>query len=309
MTEPADLIIATALIDMLVFPDGASEPNVPGGAGLYALAGAALFSDRAVLVTGTGADYVDCFGPWMARNNLGAEGLRIADIHTPRNLLRYADEHTRSEEPVFGADHFARMEPRAGDVAPLLTDARSLYVFRNTERAFWDEFLAVAGNRQIPILWEIGLDACMPEERSRIEDLLGHVDAISLNLEEAALIFGLADEAELVERVRQWPVRHVFLRAGRRGSYAISDGTAQFVPSLEVVPVDVTGGGNAYSGAALVGLATGRSSVEAAIMGTVAASIAIAQLGLPESGSPFVRRRAQLAVAALGDKMHKDAEA
>ena len=56
MTEPANLIVAAVLMDNLVFADGSQRENIPGGAGLYALAGAALFSDNAVLVTGTGED-------------------------------------------------------------------------------------------------------------------------------------------------------------------------------------------------------------------------------------------------------------
>lgn len=309
MADGIDLIVAAALIDTLMFADGRAETDVAGGAGLHALAGAALFETNAVLVTGTGADYVDSFGPWLVRNGLSMEGLRIADLHTPRNLLRYIDERTRTETPVFGAAHFARIEPHPGDIEPLLARTRAAYVFRNADPAFWDGVMALRRRHPFLLLWEIGLDACTPAGRPAIEMLLEQVDAVSLNVEEAGLIFDTEVESRLLERLAGWPVAHVFLRAGGRGSYVISGGAVRFVPSLATMPVDVTGGGNAYSGAALAGLAQGRSALAAAAMGTVAASIAIAQLGLPEPGDPALRARAQAEAAALIERLNKEAAA
>jgi sugar/nucleoside kinase (ribokinase family) len=307
MAEGRDLIVAAALIDTLVFRDGRAEENIPGGAGLYALAGAALFSDEPVLATGTGEDFVDSFGPWLARNDLSTDGLRLADPNTPRNLLRYLDERTRTETPVFGDAHFRRIEPQPADIERVLPGARAAYIFRNTEAAFWDGVIRLREQHDFVLLWEIGLDACAPAERPRIEALLAQVDAISLNLEEAASIFSTASEAYVLRRLQEWPIERVFLRAGRRGSYLVGGGTVKFVPSLEVEAVDVTGAGNAYSGAALVGLAQGRSAIEAAAMGTVAASIAIGQLGLPEPGDRAVRAGAQAQFEALVQRLTKEA--
>jgi sugar/nucleoside kinase (ribokinase family) len=309
MAKRADLIVAAALIDTLVFADGRAEENIPGGAGLYALAGAALFSEDALLVTGTGADFVESYGPWLDRNGLSRRGLRIADPHTPRNLLRYTDERLRTETPVFGATHFHKIEPTADDVARAIGGARSAYVFRNTEAAFWDGLIALRQAHNFTLLWEIGLDACSPAERPNIERLVAHVDALSLNLEEASRVFRTEREDGLVRLLAGWPVAHVFLRAGNRGSYAIGRGNVRFVPSLQVRPVDVTGGGNAYSGAALVGLAEGRPAVEAAAMGTVAASLAIGQLGLPEPGDDAQQATARLRLAALIDTLRREAVA
>ncbi|MDR3475506.1 MAG: PfkB family carbohydrate kinase [Devosia sp.] len=304
MAEGRDLIVAAALIDTLVFADGRAEAEVPGGAGLYALSGAALFSDHALLVTGTGEDLP--FGPWLDRNGLDRSGLRFADPHTPRNLLRYLDDRTRTETPVFGEAHFHRVEPHAGDIEKLVDGARSAYIFRNTEPEFWDGVIRLRAARDFVLLWEIGLDACSPQERPAIERLLDHVDALSLNLEEAGLIFSVSGEEAVLQRLADWPVETIFLRVGGRGSHVITNGDAHFIPSLPVAAVDVTGGGNAYSGAALVGLAERRGAVTAAAMGTVAASIAIGQLGLPEPGDPEVRALAGQRLAGLVTAIEKE---
>lgn len=295
MTEGDDLIVGAVLIDNLIFADGSRRENVPGGAGLYALAGAALFNPDPVLVTGTGKDLPQTFGPWLARNGLSRRGLRFAHAHAPRNILQYAADGGRTETPVFGHQHFSRIEPRAADIARFSETARSLYIFRNTD-GFWDQFAAIAFRQKPLVLWEIALDACHAQNRGRIEQILACVDALSINLEEARRIFAITDEGAILSQLVKWPVRSIFLRLGARGSYAISDGTTTFVPSATVTPVDVTGGGNAYSGAALIGLANGLTTHAAAVMGTVAASFAIGQYGPPETGELALRAEARQAV-------------
>lgn len=299
MAETSDIIVGSVLIDNLVYADETRRENVIGGAGLYALAGAALFSPSPILVTGTGADVSETYGPWMSRNGLAQRGLRIADPHTPRNVLTYIDEHTRSERPVFGYEHFRRLEPTAADVGKVIGEARSVYLFRNAETEMWRGMAALKEQHDFTLLWEIALDACAPSERPRIEALLAIADAFSLNLTEAELIFRTTDVDRLTRMLQELPIATVFLRAGRRGSYAITHDEVCFVPSVPVEPVDVTGGGNAYGGAALVGLAEGRAPCVAAAMGTVAASYAIRQFGPPEAGNREVRAAALRDVAAL----------
>lgn len=299
MAEAADIIVGAVLMDNIVYADGSRRDDIPGGAGLYALAGAALFSEAAVLVTGTGRDLPQTFGPWLDRNGLTTRGLRFADDHAPRNIMRYIDERTRTEAPVYGAEHFRRIEPTADDIARVLAGARSLFIFRNLDPEFWAATLPLLAEHRPLTLWEIALDACLPENLARIEQLARAVDALSINLEEAELIYGVADEAMLLARLRAIGTGTVFLRAGARGSFIVTKDAVRFVPSLPVAPVDVTGGGNAYGGAALVGLAEGLHPVRAGAMGTVAARLAISQYGPPEAGSATTRASAAALVAEL----------
>jgi sugar/nucleoside kinase (ribokinase family) len=293
MAEGADIIVGAVLMDNIVYADGSRRDDIPGGAGLYALAGAALFSDDAVLVTGTGRDLPHTFGPWLERNGLTTRGLRFADDHAPRNILRYIDERTRTEAPVYGSEHFEKIEPTASDIANVLDGARSLFIFRNLDPAFWADTLPLIAEHQPVTLWEIALDACLPENRNRIEELARRVAALSINLEEAALIYGTSNEAALVAQLRMIGTPTVFLRAGARGSFVLTRSATRFVPSLPIDPVDVTGGGNAFGGAALVGLAEGRPAIECAAMATVAARLAISQYGPPEAGQAAIRAVAE----------------
>jgi len=307
MRTGADIIVGAVLMDNIVYADGSRRDDIPGGAGLYALAGAALFSDEAVLVTGTGRDLPYTFGPWLDRNGLTTRGLRFADDHAPRNILRYIDERTRTEAPVYGAEHFGRIEPTANDIASVLAGARSLFLFRNLDPGFWAGVLPLVAEHRPTTLWEIALDACLPENRSRIEELARLVDALSINLEEASLVYGSTHEAGLIERLRAIGTAVVFLRAGARGSFVITAGKTRFVPSVAVAPVDVTGGGNAFGGAALVGLAEGLEPARCAAMGTVAARLAIGQYGPPEAGAAETRAEAKSLVVEVMTTLERTA--
>lgn len=307
MAEGADIIAGAVLVDDIVYADGSRREAIPGGAGLYALAGAALFSDDVVLVTGTGRDLPQTFGPWMERNRLTMRGLRFADDHAPRNVLRYVDERTRTETPVFGAEHFRRSEPTAADIAAVIGGSRSLFVFRNLDLGFWRDTLPLMARHRPRVLWEIALDACRPQNRPRIEELAQSVDAFSLNLEEAAMIYETDDESRLLHTLRAVGLPLVLLRAGARGSFVVSADGIRFVPSLPATPVDVTGGGNAFGGGALVGLAEGRPPAACAALGTVAARLAIAQYGPPEPGDPALRATARLLVDDLMARLEEPA--
>jgi sugar/nucleoside kinase (ribokinase family) len=298
MAKGADLLVGAVLMDNIVYADGRRRENIPGGAGLYALAGAALFSPDPVLVTGTGRDLPQTFGPWLDRNGLSTRGLRFGDDHAPRNILRYIDERTRTETPVYGMAHFAKIEPNKDDLARLIGEARSIYIFRNADQAFWTGILPQIEEHGPIVLWEIALDACSPQELPKVREIARRVDGLSINIEEAAMLFGYQPEVRLIEQLRELGAKVVFLRAGARGSFVITADDTTFLPTLPTEPVDVTGGGNAFGGAALVGLAEGRSPRVAGAMGSVAARFAIAQYGPPELGQG-VRDEARVMVDSM----------
>ena len=299
MAEQADLVVGAALVDNILYADGSRRENIPGGAGLYALAGAALFSDNAVLITGTGRDLPQTFGPWLERNGLSTSGLRFADDHAPRNILRYIDEATRTETPVYGAAHFARIEPTAADVARQIDDARSIYIFRNTDPSFWSDVLPMLEAHASSVLWEIALDACSPQHLPAIRNIARRVEALSINIEEAGMIFETLRVASLIDALRTLQAPTVFLRAGARGSYVITQGQTALVPTLATDPVDVTGGGNAFGGGTVVGMAMGVGALRAAAMGSIAARFAISQYGPPEPRQDATRASAAALVSRL----------
>jgi sugar/nucleoside kinase (ribokinase family) len=96
-----------------------------------------------------------------------------------------------------------------------------------------------------------------------------------------------------------------FVTAGERGVWvrigeeyrAAGDGSGGedvvFVPAVRVEgPVDPTGAGDSFTAGAVLALASGASSLEAALVGTLAASVTVRKLGMTGTASPHEMRAA-----------------
>lgn len=164
-------------------------------------------------------------------------------------------------------------------------------------------------------VWEPVPDLCIPDELEHCYQALRYVDVISPNHVELASFFGeniSLDDTKLLGRLchdlRTKGFRSsggaVVVRTGKRGCY-VAEGARDTAlpayytpvndvgensPSNEKV-VDPTGGGNAFLGGFCVALARGYQIKElsvvetAAVYGSVAASFAIEQVGMPKLGS------------------------
>ena len=178
--------------------------------------------------------------------------------------------------------------------------------------------IAPRGSLLLPqplFVWEPVPDLCIPDELKNCYEALQYVDVISPNHMELASFFGETSnlgEARFLRRLcnnlRTKGFRRnagaVVVRTGNRGCYVADgekhtalpayykpvNGVGESSPSSEKV-VDPTGGGNAFLGGFCVALARGcqieeLSKVEtAAVYGSVAASFAIEQVGMPELSS------------------------
>lgn len=276
-------ICSTSVFDNLHFKDEIIE-NVPGGAGIYALVGARLWTDNVQLVCGVGHDYKNIMGSWYDANNISMDSLREVEHKTPINEIYYDTEEERIEIPEFGADHYKKFETKPEEFNQFINQSDSaVYVFRNTEEKFWKELLKTE-NKKAFILWEIAGDACYPNELENITKILRKIDVFSLNFEEASSIFNMTDYDEIVERLHKLNVPLIFLRLGKRGQIFLKNGETIFIPSLKTNKVeDVTGGGNSSSGAVLVGASRNESLEKIGEMANKSAILSLSQLGIPNT--------------------------
>lgn len=298
MRSSSLLVHGGILIDDLTFVDGRTIEGVAGGAALYALAGAALWDEDVLLIGGVGRDAERHVLPWMRDAGLSTAGLRIAGEFTPRNILVYRADGSRTETPAFGADHFTGLQPGADELVSRLPRARGAYVFHDAEPNFWEPVLGAARKHGAPLLWEMSAESCRPECLPEIARVAGGIAGLSLNLQEATEIFGEKPREALIEDVRRLGAGVSFLRCGTEGSIVIWARNSAAVPAYPASVVDATGAGNAYGGGALAGLARGAEPVRAAHMGALAARLALGQHGLFDPRAASARSGA---CAALND--------
>ena len=165
-------------------------------------------------------------------------------------------------------------------------------------------------------VWEPVPDSCTPTELPNVLKALKYVDVISPNHHELKMLFGetdadpfLACELAILERQCNELLTSGFgkktsavvVRRGERGCYVASDTRHSWLPAYHRPKdelhskkqkkwiqrvVDPTGGGNAFLGGFCVGLLVVKPIKmthfeEAAICGSIAASFAIEQVGMP----------------------------
>lgn len=156
-------------------------------------------------------------------------------------------------------------------------------------------------------IWEPVPDVCSPEEMRNCREALREVDYVSPNHQEMAGFFGETgmngdniDRQRVEQMAAEWldseatasatrsELKAIIVRCGKEGCYFASiypvdeHGWMPAYHQGSSKVVDPTGGGNTFLGGLAIGLARGESVKSASAMGTVAASFAIEQVGMPK---------------------------
>jgi len=148
-------------------------------------------------------------------------------------------------------------------------------------------------------VWEPVPNVCTPQELENCRRALTMVDLVSPNHAEIAFFFketgeinGEVDRFATERHAQNWlssgiglkDQGGIVIRCGKEGCYVASRSTSQWLPAYHSnggKVVDPTGGGNAFLGGMALALARGHDLRQAAIWGSVAASYAIEQIGVP----------------------------
>ena len=278
------VVLSHVIVDDLRVPSGSERRGVLGGAGSYAAAGLRLAADRVGIACGVGDDFAASdHAAWFRANGIDTAGLQPRGLRTPRSAVVYHAEDTRTETPLLGAAHFARMTPAIERLPAAYRRATGYYIFRDHDAAFWDEAAALRAETGAVVLWELHAaatePACWPEVAAR----LASVDVVSLNLAEGRRLCGRHDPREIVRGLLDAGARGVALRLGADGALlGRPPAECWHVPAWPAAVVDVTGAGNAFGGALLAGIGAGQDWPESGCGAAAAASLMLEQHGPPE---------------------------
>jgi sugar/nucleoside kinase (ribokinase family) len=280
--QPDVLVVSRVVLDDLHPREGEATLGVLGGSGFWAAFGAALVSDEVALTCRVGSDFAPYYEA-LDRLGIRADGLVETGELTSRTVVTYPQGEERHEDPIPDWDAHVAMRTMESEFPAPVRRPRSYYVFRGWHPGFWEGLLPVVRESGAPMLWEIPGAICLPEYSQRIATVLADTAVLSINLEEASSLCGAGGELELIAALHALGAPVVALRRGSRGVIA-SDGcrVIEAYPPAGSAPVDVTGAGNAFSGAFLAEFRRTSGDVTAAVTAAMAASAtAIAQVGPP----------------------------
>lgn len=252
-----------------------------GGAGAYAAVGAALVAGDAkpVMVAGTGSEDLPFITAWLSERGVDSAGLFVVGERGPVTEVRYEDDANRVEIPVFGLEHFIEHTPLPRHIPDLCEPLQGVYLFHNSEEPYWREVADFRSGFDGILLWEVAADCCVPELLGEVRERATLVDVVVLNMSEVTHMFGVHEEAALKAAAGLAPL--VLIHNGTCGSWILSQGMTRWVGIRPVLTLDVTGGGNSYSGAFLQALVDGRDEVLAARLAASAAAEVVGTLGAP----------------------------
>ncbi len=284
-------VVSNVITDDIILADGTEYVGLLGGAATYAAAGMRVWSPSVGLLSGVGADCESLHGVWFRQADIDTRGLLVRDVHTPHSWVRYFADGERTETPQFGPAHFHLMETTPADLPPDYRLARGVYLFRDDAPRFWDDLDCVREQLSGVLLWEIAANVTDAAHWQRVSEIASKLDLFSLNLSEGRQLCGVDEPERIVDRLLSIGIRAVALRMGARGALVADASAIWQVPSVPTQVVDVTGAGNAFSAAFLVGYCESDEDVRTAgIYGSVAASFAVEQYGPPPFDSTLHER-------------------
>lgn len=287
------LIVSTAVVDQISYPNTKEKILSIGGAGFYAYSGARIWSKSVNLVCGKGKDFDTVIKPYFIKDMISDQCMFNLDLPTPTTKVEYDTTGERVETPVYGSTHYQKFVANIEEIEQHCKTIKGLYIFKEAEDVeFWEKLIELKNKYNFKILWEISSDSTKESNLDLIKRLSKNIDVFSINKKEAMSLFNCEDE-NLEERFKQFNFDLVFFRKGAKGASLISKREIVFAPSCnKFALIDPTGAGNSSSAAVLVGYCENKSLLEIGLMGSISAGFIISQNGAPLTHSKEITEKA-----------------
>ncbi|KAI2732466.1 hypothetical protein CBS147332_1605 [Penicillium roqueforti] len=301
------------VLDEIRFANRKPLINVLGGSGAYATLGARLFlpsplSRSLAWPIHIGNDFPDPIAELLHSWDTNLVIRKESDQPSTRGLLEYQDTTFGPKNFKYTTPVLTIQESKLPGTA-LLTS--KIYHYLATPQDMRTRILNIlalrkqAGIQHRPlIIWEPAPLSCKPENLQDCLAVVALVDVFSPNHLELAALFvdtpATPDRTEietlalkfLASGVGPEGKGTVIIRAGENGCFVRSGNLSKWLPSFHIAGtgeeqaakvVDPTGAGNAFLGGYSIGYLQTRGDIEqAACYGSVAASFALEQVGMPE---------------------------
>ena len=272
------LVVGSTAFDDVETPHGKRESCLGGSSTYFSLA-AALFTEVR-LVSVVGDDFPDESRQLLAQRGVRLDGLEIKPGKTFRWSGRYsADMNSRKTLDV--------QLNTFGDFKPVVPEA-----FRDTAYVF---LANGAPSTQASVLEQTEdpdfvvadtMDLWIDTARDSLLALLGRIDGLILNDEEAKMLSGESNLIRAGRKVLEFGPKLVILKKGEHGCFLFSNFFHYAMPAYPTERVvDPTGAGDSFAGGFMGFLATcGTLSLwnmkRAVAFGTVAASLTVEGFGV-----------------------------
>lgn len=295
--KPVLAVAGSFSIDSVLTQDGRHVVGKVGGNALWSSLGALIAGSAPRIVTVVGTDYPEDVLSALVEAGIDVGAVRRIDrTHPVRVTFAHLPDGSRLQ-PV--PEEMISTLPEADRAAfvdtTMLADVLPLGAPRDTDvpeawlqevdhwhlpllplqchRALVARIAAGRGTLQAdcPARSDLAADAF-----SRLADTLGDIDVFLPSTSDFDVVAPGMGIEDILLRLRARDARVVVLKAGGDGVYVQSRDDLWHLPAYQSEAVDPTGAGDAFCGGFMAGMAASGDLVEAAALGSAAASFAIA---------------------------------
>jgi sugar/nucleoside kinase (ribokinase family) len=276
------LVTGTIGIDSVHTPAGTAE-GVLGGSCAYFAAAASFFTNVRV-VAAVGGDWPAEHRAILSRfKNICMDGLEVRrESKTFAWGGKYLDDMNQRETLY---TQLGVVEERPPQVPPQYCDSRFIFL-ANTHPLVQMELLSHFPDRQLAVADT--MDLWINVARDELMRLLGQIDGLVLNYDEAEQLTGIKNPVSAAKKVIDMGPKFAIVKKGEHGAVLVHrDGIAAVpaFPADEKQVIDPTGAGDSFAGG-MMGHVASQGAVDfktiqtALAWGTVTASFTIESFGL-----------------------------
>jgi sugar/nucleoside kinase (ribokinase family) len=292
VSAPAFACVGSIIIDDIVYPDGRTDMAVVGGGVTHTAAGLICWGEKPALLAALSSQRATIPESVITRveRDFDLTWVRYLDLPMIRAWQIFEWDGRRTE--IWRTDDYMPflIEPTPAQVPEGAKGAKAVTLLRHA-----DEFRQYrALFKDAVVFWEPEQHFMVAENAVAFREALPLAEIVSPNLLEASLIYGVKEPETLLQKMLSDGARIVALRMGEQGSLVAQQGSGVIhIPAVPVPQVvDVTGAGNTYCGAFLVGWMRSQDLKTAGCYGAVAASFSVETVGtLDPSRIDFARLR------------------
>ena len=295
--------------DYFITHDGRSHEGILGGSAVYAAIGAKLWADSISIVSRVGSDFPETLLTELGNLGIDTSGITVLpEPHDTRKFYAYSSleekvdtvppaHYLRINQPLpkdlvnyqghttprEDLDAFGPLTIRPSDIGPAIASAKYAH-FTPTD---YLTHVSVPFHLREMGAQIISLDPSdiymEPDYREKLPAIVSGLDAFIPSEEEAKSFFRPRefDIWEMSEAFAEMGCQFVVIKCGARGQTLLDRYTGRKwrIPSYPARVYDVTGAGDSFCGGFLVGLMQTEDPVEAALLGSVSASVVIEGTG------------------------------
>ncbi|HVN87891.1 MAG TPA: PfkB family carbohydrate kinase [Candidatus Binatia bacterium] len=272
------VVVGSVFFDTVETPHGKVE-DVMGGAATYFAVAASFFTPVKMVAT-AGEDFPASEIDFLTARNIDLNGLQLRPGKTGRWAGRYHEDMNVRDTLDLQLNVFADFKPA---LPASYRDAQ--YVFlANIDPALQSTVLD-----QLAAPGLIGCDTMnhwIVESRPDVERLLGRVDILTINDEEARLLSGERNLVKAARRILAMGPKSVLIKRGEYGVIRFAPDSVFAIPAFPLEEVfDPTGAGDTFAGGFMGEIArsgdTSEASLRRAIVyGSVMASFCVEDFSL-----------------------------